>query len=104
MGGNPLYGVKEPAGMLGESKEPAKRSAAARRWDAEHRPTGYRLDPSVPEKVREIQDWYQGRGYTVTQGHLVEDLLLFAFEAWERGEVAVNVKETRPQLRAIRRE
>lgn len=100
---NPLDGVKEPAGMLGRERR-KERSTAARRWDAENRPTSYRLDPRVPELVREIVAWYEERGFSVTQGQVVEDLLVFAFGAWERGEVEINVQELRPQLRAIRRE
>ena len=104
MSRNPLEGVAEPAGMLGRQKTRAKRSEAARRWDRENRPTSYRLDPRVPETVREIVTWYEGRGYSVTQGQVVEDLLLFAFDAWEEGKVEINVRENVPTLRAVRRE
>ena len=103
-GKNPLKGLQEPAAMLGGAEREGKRSAAARRWDAEHRPTSYRLAPWVPDHVRVVVAWYKAQGLVVTQGQAVEDLLRFALEAWKRGEVEINVRESRPSLRAVRRE
>ena len=90
----------EPAEQLRHARRP-QRSVAKRRWDAENQPTGYRLDPSIPERIREVQAYYREHGFQVTLSQIAEDLLWHALDAWDQGQVSINVVPVQPTARSV---
>lgn len=93
----------EPAATMAPPRHRRTRSEAARRWDKEHQPTSYRLDPLINEHILEIQTWYDENDYRVTTSQIAEDLLYYAIEAWHQGTVIINVEPIRSQAEPIAR-
>jgi hypothetical protein len=90
----------EPAEQLRHARRP-QRSAAKRQWDAENQPTGYRLDPSIPDRIREVQRYYREHGYQVTLSQIAQDLLWYALDAWDQGQVSIDVVPLQPTARSV---
>lgn len=92
----------EAADRLGtpRRKQPT-RSKTKRAWDRENPPTSYRIDPTIADRIREIQRYYRETGFKVTTSQIAEDLLWYALDAWEQGDVSIHVRQIHPPARTL---